>query len=172
MKVLQLQKKMPKIYESIKERLETNFTINPDKGCYEWTGYCDKQGYGKITIDSKTCKVHRVSYTLYKGEIPEGMLIRHTCDNKICFNPEHLLVGTHQDNTDDMVSRGRRVTSPSCFKKGEAHSKAILTLEKVKEIRKQIAKGLKYGDIKLMAEKYGVSNTTIGDIVNNKTWKV
>lgn len=78
-----------------------------DDGCHIWTGYTDEDGYGVISANGKNQRAHRVSYVFSNGEIPEGLQIRHTCDNRPCVNPAHLLVGTTQDNTGDMMSRGR-----------------------------------------------------------------
>jgi hypothetical protein len=90
-----------------------------DSGCWEWTGQRAKPtphnpwkyGYGKVKYvvngKKKNYIVHRLAWELVNGLIPDGMMVLHKCDNPPCFNPEHLKLGTHQENMDDMVQRGR-----------------------------------------------------------------
>ncbi len=75
-------------------------------GCWEWLGYRDQKGYGKVNRDGKMQGVHRISWHLFRGEIPAGMFICHHCDNPPCVNPDHLFVGTNQDNLNDMMAKG------------------------------------------------------------------
>lgn len=77
-----------------------------EDGCWCWTGYTDGR-YGLISIKGKEEKAHRASYSHFKGPIPEGMVVRHRCDNTKCINPDHLVLGTQFDNMRDMVERGR-----------------------------------------------------------------
>lgn len=64
-------------------------------------------GYPRVTIGSRRRRIHQLLWELLRGPIPPGLLLRHTCDVRRCVNPAHLVLGTHQDNMDDMVSRGR-----------------------------------------------------------------
>ena len=84
-------------------RLFANRIIN-DNGCWIWTGKT-LNDYGQITHLKKQYAVHRFSYKISYGEIPQGKIVRHKCDNKLCFNPEHLELGTYQDNTLDLNER-------------------------------------------------------------------
>lgn len=88
--------------QDVKERfMEMVCKLNE---CWIWIG-STKNGYGQFTTyKNKNNYAHRMSYVLFKGEIPEGLLVRHKCHNKLCVNPEHLLLGTHQDNMDDDFS--------------------------------------------------------------------
>lgn len=69
-----------------------------DNGCHEWTAGKDFYGYGSFSINKKHIKAHRFSYQLYKGMIPEGLVIDHLCRNKSCVNPTHLEAVTHREN--------------------------------------------------------------------------
>lgn len=87
--------------------------------CWKWTEYTDGR-YGLISIKGKEEKAHRASYKTFVGDIPEGMCVRHKCDNTLCVNPNHLEVGTHSDNMQDMADRsraGRKTRFSTEFKK-------------------------------------------------------
>ena len=76
--------------------------------CWLWTGGGYGEGYGGIMIVGLGCiGAHRVAYALHHGTTPDGVFVCHRCDNKRCCNPGHLFLGTHQDNMDDMVFKGR-----------------------------------------------------------------
>lgn len=106
------------IDDGVKARIVANSTPDPTTGCWVWNKRIDKYGYGKISV--KYAQRHgnkaydsmiasRVSYVAHKGEIPDGMLVCHTCDNRACVNPDHLYIGTAKDNYNDMVERGRSI---------------------------------------------------------------
>ena len=123
-----------------------------------------------MTVGSRTdgtrrsVSAHRVSYELYHGEIPDGMEVCHTCDNPCCVNPEHLFIGTRQDNVDDRERKGRNITFT-----GEEQPCAKLTKKAVKDARWERAyKGTSF---QKLADKYGVSKRTIQNAINGKTWK-
>jgi hypothetical protein len=78
-----------------------------DKGCWEWQGTRLETGYGLARYQGKYQSVHRVVFRLMKGKIKSGNVILHSCDNPPCCNPDHLSQGSHQENMDDMVSKGR-----------------------------------------------------------------
>ena len=79
-----------------------------EDACWEYTGCRDPKGYGKVTYRYNLYRCHRVMWEAYNAEpIPEGMLVRHKCDNPCCCNPNHLEIGTSQDNVDDKTRRGR-----------------------------------------------------------------
>jgi hypothetical protein len=78
-------------------------------GCWQWTATTDRKGYGKLSVDNRPVSAHRLSYQWFRGPIPEGMMVCHTCDNPGCVNPSHLFLGSAKDNTDDAVTKGRLV---------------------------------------------------------------
>ena len=94
------------------------------------------------------------------GEIPEGKVIRHSCDNRLCINADHLLIGTHQDNVNDKIRRNRHA-------KGEKIGTSKLTDEEVLEIR-EIGRSK---TLKEMVSIYKVSDATISRILTNQTWQ-
>lgn len=81
--------------------------------CWIWQDRLRPDGYGHFTLGGKIYLSHRISYLLFKNELPKDKLVCHTCDNKACVNPAHLFLGTHKDNYDDMVKKGRRVSGHS-----------------------------------------------------------
>lgn len=121
--------------------------------CWEWQAALNNKGYGSFRVEGAIHPAHRASYLLNVGEIPEGMVVRHKCDNRACVNPAHLELGTPTDNNRDMVNRGRREYK--------------LTIDQVRTIRKRLAEGV-LG--KQLAEEYGVSFGLISHIKNNRTW--
>jgi hypothetical protein len=89
------------------DRLLNKIVINEVTDCWEFQGGKNNIGYGMIRDDKKMRTTHRVSYEEHIGPIPIGLVVMHSCDNPICCNPAHLSVGTHKDNSDDMVRKGR-----------------------------------------------------------------
>ena len=91
----------------------TRFLTKVEKapsGCWEWIASKSPNGYGQFrypTGNDNHIGAHVASYRYFYGDVPEGMQIRHTCDNRSCVNPTHLIPGTSQDNSNDMVERGR-----------------------------------------------------------------
>lgn len=107
------------------QRFEASYTPEPNTGCWLWTRFTDKDGYGfintcTIKYKSNSTRAHRLSYSLFKGAIPKGMCVLHKCDQPSCVNPEHLFLGTHRDNQWDKVHKGRhhnqiKVTCKVCL---------------------------------------------------------
>lgn len=95
--------------EHLKKKIKKQKNITKN-GCWEWTGPKYKDGYGMANYRRKKIRAHRLSYQLFVGEITENICVLHKCDNKPCFNPNHLFLGTRKDNAIDMVRKGRHGT--------------------------------------------------------------
>jgi hypothetical protein len=140
----------------------SNYLVDEETGCWLWQGdFFADTGYGRMTVDGKTSLVHRVAYAHYNGvEIPKGLMVCHTCNNRRCMNPDHLYLGTHNDNMRDKAQ--------SNVMKGEDNPKALLTKEQVIEIKQHIReRRIVYREIGRM---YGVSRQAIKDIASGRTW--
>ena len=132
--------------------------------CWLWTGAITPKGYGHLSVNGKMIYAHRASYTLYTGPIPKGLFVLHKrhCTSRACVNPEHLYVGTEQDNADDRMAMGRHVAP-----KGEANGRAILDADKVQDARRMILQGMGNREI---AQRLGVGETTIHSIKRGRSW--
>lgn len=100
------------VNEKALAEFKKHYTEGDPDACWNWNG--DSGGrYGRFKLDKVWYSAHRFSYTYHKGEIPFGILIRHTCDNQRCVNPNHLKPGTHKDNARDRDNRNRHGNKPS-----------------------------------------------------------
>lgn len=93
------------------ERFHSRYSVD-ESGCWIWQGATTNAGYGKIAVHGTLILSHRFSWELHHGPIPEGLYVCHHCDNPQCVNPDHLFVGTAQDNVNDMMAKGRHRTAP------------------------------------------------------------
>lgn len=107
-----------------------------ESGCWIWKCGTNKDGYGFFYIGKKQYLAHRVSYCAHKGVINNWLFVCHNCpsgDNPSCVNPDHLWLGTHQDNMDDMARKGRRPTGdlhharrrPECMARGDRNGSRL-----------------------------------------------
>lgn len=132
-------------------------------GCVLWKGAIAGKGYGYFLFENKTISAHRMSYRLFNGIIPENFFVLHTCDNRKCVNPDHLFLGTNNDNVKDMVNKKRN----SCGK-GKNHGKAKLDDKTVKRIKILLSQKIPQ---KELARKFKISTSTISSIALGITWK-
>lgn len=142
------------------ERIKGRSVPDPITGCWDWEGNLHRQGYGVIRSNRVHHLAHRASYTVFKGDIPKDMFVCHKCDNRRCVNPDHLFLGTVQDNQRDMAEKDRSTygeKSPSA-KLTEADVACILSLKNSGRTQKQIA------------DLFGVSRPLISLIFNGKVW--
>lgn len=144
--------------------------IIKNNGCWEWQGDLHREGYGYTTEyeTNKKSHVHRISYKVFKGEIPEGLYVCHHCDNRKCIAPNHLFVGTAKENMQDALKKGRLEHVKLMQPKGEEKLNSKLKEFEVKEIKKMISQREK---IAVISRKYNVSWSVIDSIKRNKTWR-
>lgn len=142
-------------------RMEQN--IDRSGRCWEWRGQVNKYGYGVIKIGTegagnrRLATVHRLMWEFCLGHIPEGLLVCHDCDNRVCCRPDHLFLGTNAENLADMRSKGRGHL-PKAFAK--------LGPDDVAEIRRLVG----IMTHKAVAGRFGVSRSLVGMIANGKRW--
>lgn len=136
----------------------------PNSGCLWWEGSTTPKGYGTINRNGRTTLAHRDAYEAVHGDgSAEGVVIRHSCDCPPCCEGSHLIGGTHQDNTDDMIARGRKRVL-----RGEAAGRALLTDDGVRLIRQWRAEGVSG---LWLAKVFGVSRSTIYSAANGQSWR-
>lgn len=129
------------------------------EGCWEFSGSRNAHGYGTMGVRQKTYLTHRLAYEAWVGPIPDGLIVRHKCDNPPCINPEHLELGTYSDNAWDRENRGRRNIA------GPRNPNSKLSSQAVKEIRSS-----PLSDTELSLQ-YGVVRTSIANVRNGVTWE-
>lgn len=187
-----------KSIDLLSDRVKREFwsKVNKTDTCWEWMRALDKRGYGQIVAKlpekkQASFRAHRVAWELTNGKIPEGLWVLHKCDNPKCCNPDHLFLGTHQDNMDDAVSKQRMAHGenhglkrhPERIARGEKsgarlHPETVqrgmdcgaskLTDDQVREIRASYVPRKTTG---YLADKFGVHGETIRRVVARKIWK-
>lgn len=146
---------------SVIDRFWSRVSVRSKDECWPWLGYVNSDGYGRFRPGGRQIpkmQAHRFAFECTGGVIPPGMLLRHSCDNPSCCNPGHLLPGTHTENMQDKVARGR---TPD--QRGDRNANSKLTDAQVLEIRSSTDEGI------WLARKYGVAKSTISEIRNGKS---
>lgn len=139
------------LLEKERQRFFSHIEKQPN-GCWYWTAAKCSCGYGRVAIKRlwpNSVGAHRVAYMQFIGEIPEGMCVCHTCDTPCCVNPEHLFLGTHQENMDDMVRKGRSRRG-SFDHRGNNHAGKTITID-----------GIQYPSFSAAGRAFGVTCNAI-----------
>lgn len=132
-----------------------NFS-DPD-ACWHWTGAGKGNGYGHCTINRKNVTAHKAAFQLFKGEVPDGFDVCHTCDNRSCVNPGHLFLGTRAENMADAMAKGRT----------DGGNRKHLTEKQIQEVRRRIIRGEQSSQI---AQALNIHHGTISKIKGGKCY--
>jgi len=154
-----------KVTPELNEKFDERYEIVSESGCWIWTGWQVGKRYGKFWMKVPSSKgkhvlAHRYSYTRFHGQIPSDKHVCHRCDVPLCVNPDHLWLGTHQDNMADMAAKNRH--SPA--KAGAQNHSAKLTDDEV------VAIFFASGTHKEIAAPYGIDASSVGRIKNGTNW--
>ena len=163
---------MPSAMElnALKDRIEEKTIPEPNSGCWIWLGAAsgrknlpDRQKRASLNVfGNRAFLASRASYIAFKGPIPDGMFICHSCDNGLCVNPDHLRSGTHLDNVADMMRKGGLDV-----RRGEKAHNSVLTEELVIKAKFMHGKGISMYRI---AKIFGVNSETIRKALRGETW--
>src|SRR4051812_44802440 len=136
----------------------------PTDGCWLWTAYRNKAGYGTFGVGGTQKLAHRVAWELGVGPIPQGIKVLHHCDNPSCVNYEKcLFLGTQIENIQDMIAKGRHRSCP-----GERNGRAVLSAAEAQRIRRlYLTKQYTQKELGLM---FGLSRSAVGYAVRGETW--
>lgn len=129
-----------------------------ESGCWIWNGARTGSGYPQMTIGGKAQTVHRLQYRQARGPIPAGHVVCHSCDNKLCVNPDHLFCGTQKSNMQDMKAKGRHLY-------GERSPRAKLSESQVRAILADPRK------LREISQQYNITMAAVSAIRKRKIWK-
>lgn len=154
-------------FKTTEERFWEKVIMGGVDDCWEWRAGLGVMGYGQFSVSignsrSKNKMAHRMSWELEYGEVPESLQVLHKCDNRKCVNPNHLFLGTQQDNMDDMIQKNRCVR-----KMGESNHRSKLKEGDVREIRRLCSWGVPQ---RFIMKKFGISSGTVSRISTRHLW--
>jgi hypothetical protein len=150
------------------EQRVTNFWNNIDRQseneCWNWLRKSVHDGYGRTTFKGVPMAAHRIAFEIYHNRpIADGMILCHSCDNRLCCNPLHLREGTHKDNSDDKYARGRAASA-----KGDRNGRSKITNAMADVIR------LRYSQERItqtqLAKEYGLHQCSVSEIILRRTY--
>lgn len=146
-----------------KDRLLSLCSLN-QAGCWLWASGKDSSGYGMFWYSGRSQRAHRASWLIFKGPIPAGKKVLHKCDVPGCVNPEHLFIGTEQDNTDDMRRKGRDRYDANP-PRGERQGASKLSALDVQKIRDDPRKNA------VIALEFGLNQCHVSRLKSGKRWQ-
>lgn len=138
------------------------YSVEPSSGCWIWSAYKNRRGYGVVSHNGRLWKAHRFFYHYLVEPIDADGVICHRCDNPSCVNPAHLFMGSQRDNLLDCIAKGRARRRDQ---RGENNHCAKLTAEQVRHIRRH-----ETGTQREIAARYGVTQTVISDVLRRKSF--
>jgi hypothetical protein len=138
--------------------------VTKTETCWLWTAACFSNGYGAFRLGAKQRRAHVVSFEWHVGPT-SGLSVCHHCDVKACVNPDHLFLGTHDDNMADMTAKGRQATGTQSGM--HTHDLTILTDDQVREIHALCSGGAPQ---QAVADQYGVTQTLVSMILRGERW--
>jgi hypothetical protein len=152
-----------KARKTVFDRFMKKVSPEPMSGCWLWTGALEGKGYGCCWNGENITRAHRYSYEQNVGPIPDGLHVLHKCDVMSCVNPDHLFLGTNDDNVRDKIQKGRANSS----RPGEKNPCSKLTADDVRFIRSERAAGKVYREI---AARLNVSLGAVAKVASGRTW--
>lgn len=165
---------------ALKPKQIARFWRHVEKGgrheCWPWTGFRLPDGYGRVGFYGVKYLAHRVAYRMRFGDFDPRLVVCHACDNPVCCNPDHLVLGTYWTNVADCKAKGRlatgtrngRHTHPEATARGEWNGAVKLTSAEVRQIRD--LRGVKIG-VQFLADAYGVTTGQISRVARGKAWR-
>lgn len=148
------------------QRFASKFTIGPS--CWEWKACKSPDGYGRFGFRGVNANAHRLSFTIFHGiDIPDGMCVCHSCDNRGRVNPSHLWLGTKADNVNDMINKARHGIVPRHLQH-KVLNPPKLSPELAKTIRDEYIRG--GVSQRPLAKKHGVHQSMVSMIVSGRCW--
>lgn len=150
---------------SLEGRFWAKVGVAGDDDCWEWKSAFTTRNYGFFWVggEKRSEYAHRVSYTLAKGEIPEGMVVMHSCDNTRCVNPKHLSVGTFKDNSQDSIKKKRAACTKQHGSNNPYAKVSELTVQRLRIVGNALTQSR-------LTQLTGTTRENVGQILRLQTW--